>query len=421
MIPEKPAIDTTALFAKRKVFKAGTIIFNEGDIRDNAYIIEKGHILIARDWGGDNAQHIADLGSSDIFGEMALIEPGLRAASAIARDDTTVFVLSPDVLEDRLTGLDPIVTLLISLLIERYRFARIEKDQGTEVFGRTPSLVGKQFHRPALTEFAMRKMDALKELALEQEIRRALEKDHFKPYLQPIVSLSDKKIIGFETLIRWHHPERGIIMPDEFIPVAERTNVIQLIDRKMLEMACEVLPLMHKAIADMGDNPNKPFISVNLSGINFDDADIVSRIGNIINNAGVSPEHIKLEITESAFIGNADAASVILTGLKELGVTIALDDFGVGYSSLGYLHRFAIDGIKIDRSFTKRIREDQRGLDIVQAIIGLAKTFDLGVIAEGIETTDDATALSKIGCLEGQGYLYGKPLSVDEALSKLVH
>lgn len=146
----------------------------------------------------------------------------------------------------------------------------------------------------------------------------------------------------------------------------------------------------------------------------------MSRIGGIINDAGVSPEHIKLEITESAFIGNADAAAIILSGLKELGVTIALDDFGVGYSSLGYLHRFAIDGIKIDRSFTQRIRDDKRGLDIVQAIVGLAKTFDLGVIAEGIETSDDAKALSNIGCLEGQGYLYGKPLSVDEALSKLV-
>lgn len=417
MIQDKPAIDATALFAKRQFFKAGSVIFNEGDIRDNAYIIEMGHVLIARDWGGDNAKHITDLGASDIFGEMALIEPGIRAASAIAREDTTVFVLSRDVLEDRLAGLDPIVTLLISLLIERYRFTRIEKDQGNEIFGRKPSVVGKQFHRPALSEFANRKKDALKELGLEQEIRRALEKNHFKPYLQPIVSLADSRIIGFETLIRWHHPERGLIMPDEFIPVAERTNVIQLIDRKMLEMACEILPVMHKAVSASG---NKPFISVNLSGINFDDAAIVSRIGNIISDAGVSPEHIKLEITESAFIGNADAAAVILSGLKELGVTIALDDFGVGYSSLGYLHRFAIDGIKIDRSFTQRIRDDKRGLDIVQAIIGLAKTFDLGVIAEGIETIDDAKALSNIGCLEGQGYLYGKPLSVDEALSKLV-
>lgn len=411
-------MDVTSLFAKRKTFKAGEYIFTEGDIRDNAYIVETGEIEILRSSKDNITVTVATLGASDIFGEMALIEPGIRAASAVAKEDTVAFVLSPDVLEDRMQGLDPIVTLLVSLLIERYRFSRIERDQGGESIGRLPSQVGKAFHEPrALGEFTERKMGALKELALEQEIRRALDKGDFKPYLQPIVSLEDQRIIGFETLIRWHHPTRGIIMPDEFIPVAERTNVIQAIDRKMLEMACDILPQMHKAVS----GTDKPFISVNLSGINFEDESLVCGVGDVLKNAGVSPEHIKLEITESAFIGNADAAAKILEGLKELGVTIALDDFGVGYSSLGYLHRFAIDGIKIDKSFTQRARDNQRGLDIVQAIVGLAKTFELDVIAEGIETQEDSDAMAKIGCFDGQGYLFGKPLSVDEALSKLVH
>lgn len=412
------SIDENSLFARRKTFKAGEIIFNEGDIRENAYIIESGQVEIARHVQNETPRKIARLGASDIFGEMALIEPGIRAATATALEDSVVFVLSPSVLEDRMKGLDPIVTLLVSLLIERYRFSRIERDQADEIYGRMPSMAAKAFHQPsAIGEFTTRKMDALKELALEQEIRRGLEGNDFKPYLQPIVSLADKKIIGFETLIRWHHPTRGVIMPDEFIPVAERTNVIQAIDRKMLEMACEILPAMHAAV----EGKEKPFISVNLSGVNFEDNSMVGGIGEVLKNSGVSPEHIKLEITESAFIGNADAAAKILEGLKDLGVSIALDDFGVGYSSLGYLHRFAIDGIKIDRSFTKRARDNQRGLDIVQAIVGLAKTFDLDVIAEGIETQEDSDAMTKIGCLDGQGYLFGKPLSVDEALSRLKH
>lgn len=411
-------MDVTSLFAKRKTYKAGEIIFGEGDIRDNAYIIERGKVEISRGFGGSDPVRVAQLGASDIFGEMALIEPGIRAASAVAVDNTVVFVLSPSVLEDRMKGLDPVVTLLISLLIERYRFSRIERDQGAESIGRLPSLVGRAFHTPtALGEFTERKRGALKELALEQEIRRALDKGDFKPYLQPIVSLADKKIIGFETLIRWHHPKRGVIMPDEFIPVAERTNVIQAIDRKMLEMACDILPTMHKAVA----GAVKPFISINLSGINFEDTSVVAGIGDVLKNAGVSPQHIKLEITESAFIGNADAAAKILEGLKDLGVTISLDDFGVGYSSLGYLHRFAIDGIKIDKSFVRRARDDQRGVDIVQAIIGLARTFELDVIAEGIETQEDSDIMAAIGCIEGQGFLFGKPLSVDEALAQLKH
>ena len=412
-------MDPQSLFAQRKKIKAGGLIFKEGDIRDNAYILESGCVEIFRDLDGKKELKIAQLGASDIFGEMALIEPGIRAATAVASEDTVVFVLSPGVLEDRMNGLDPIVTLLVSLLIERYRFSRIERDQGGESIGRLPSsAVGKAFHSPsALGEFEERKRGALKELALEQEIRRALEKGDFKPYLQPIVSLKDQKIIGFETLIRWHHETRGVIMPDEFIPVAERTNVIQAIDRKMLEMACDILPQMHKAVS----GPDKPFISVNLSGVNFNDSSMVSGIGEVLKNSGVAAEYIKLEITESAFIGNADAAAKILEGLKDLGVTIALDDFGVGYSSLGYLHRFAIDGIKIDKSFTQRARDNQRGLDIVKAIVGLAKTFELDVIAEGIETQEDSDAMAKVGCFDGQGYLFGKPLSVDEALSKLIH
>jgi EAL domain-containing protein (putative c-di-GMP-specific phosphodiesterase class I)/CRP-like cAMP-binding protein len=410
-------MDSNSLQVKRKKFAKGDIIFNEGDIRDNAYILEIGKVDIIRRMGHENEAKMATLRAGDLFGEMALMEPGLRSASAIAAEDTITYIISSNVLEDRLKGLDPVVTSLFSMLIERYRFSRIEGgDTNAEIYGRVLSTAGKAFHNPtSLTDFATRKADALKELALEQEIRRALDKGHFKPYLQPIVSLADQKIIGFETLIRWHHPDRGIIMPDDFIPVAERLDLIQSIDRKMLEMACDIIPKMHAAVS----GKDKPFISVNLSGVNFEDDSMVSGISDVINNANIDPHHNKLEITESAFIGNADNAAKILDGLKELGVSIALDDFGVGYSSLGYLHKFAIDGIKIDKSFTKRTRDNQKGTDIIQAIVGLAKTFDLGVIAEGIETEDDLKTLQQIGCIEGQGYLFSKPLTVDEALKTL--
>ena len=408
------------MHVKRQQFKAGDIIFNEGDIRDNAFILESGSVDIIRGLGTEKEINHATLKTGDLFGEMALIEPGLRSASAIAKDTTVTYVISSDVLEDRLQGLDPVVTSLFSMLIERYRFSRIESEMNPndEVFGRALSGAGRAFHSPStLTDFATRKTDALKELALEQEIRRALDKGHFKPYLQPIVSLADNHIIGFETLIRWHHPERGLIMPDEFIPVAERMNLIQAIDRKMLECACDIIPQMHKLVRDV----DKPFISVNLSGVNFDDESLVFGIAEVIKNAKIDPSHIKLEITESAFIGNADKAAKILEGLKAIGVTIDLDDFGVGYSSLGYLHKFAIDGIKIDRSFTARARDNKKSMDIVSAIVGLANTFGLGVIAEGIETQADIDGLVKIGCKEGQGYLFDKPLTVEEALSKLIH
>lgn len=411
-------MNSDSLHVKRKKFKVGDVIFNEGDIRDHAYIIEVGTINIIRGQNTPKEKCYATLSAGDLFGEMALMEPGLRSASAIAKTDGIAFVISSNVLEDRLKGLDPVVTSLFSMLLERYRFSRIESDlnHNDEIYGRIGFDAGHDATiMGALTDFGTRKTNAIKELALEQEIRRALDKGHFQPYLQPIVSLIDGKIIGFETLIRWHHPERGIIMPDDFIPVAERLNLIQAIDRKMLEMACDIIPQLHGAVS----GAIKPFISVNLSGVNFEDDSMVLGIADVLKNASIDPKHIKLEITESAFIGNADKAGKILDGLKALGVSVALDDFGVGYSSLGYLHKFAIDGIKIDRSFTRRARDNKKSLDIIQAIIGLAKTFDLGVIAEGVETQEDADQLLKIGCIEGQGYLYSKPITVTEAIALL--
>jgi EAL domain-containing protein (putative c-di-GMP-specific phosphodiesterase class I) len=405
-------------YVRRKKYKQGAIIFNEGDIRDNAYILESGSVDIIRHYNTDREKIYATLRQSDLFGEMALMEPGLRSATAIASEDCICYVISADILEDRLQGLDPVVTSLFSRLIEQYRFSRIENssDYEEEYPGRPLGHMGKAFHSPTnLTDFASRKSDALKELAMEQEIRKALDRNQFQPYLQPIVALKDGSIKGFETLIRWHHPEKGLIMPDEFIPIAERTHLVQAIDRKMLEMVCALIPDIHAAVS----GANKPFISVNLSGVNFDDDSMVSGITEVLKSAAIDPKYIKLEITEGAFIGNADQAALILEKLKELGLSIALDDFGVGYSSLGYLHKFAIDGIKIDRSFTKRARDNKKSMNMVQAIVGLAKTFDLEVIAEGIEDQFDVDSLMKIGCLDGQGYLFGKPMTVEDAIKKL--
>jgi EAL domain-containing protein (putative c-di-GMP-specific phosphodiesterase class I) len=407
----------TSSYVKRKTFKAGKIIFKEGDIRENAYILEAGEIQIIRGDIHDKANIMATLSEGDLFGEMALIEPGLRSATAMVTEDCVIYMISPDLLEERLKGLDPIVMSIFTRLVEGYRFGRIEKDKSGDLFRKFLMQEQAEETKKALSVFSSKKSEFLKELAMEQEVRRALSERHFQPYLQPIVSLSDNQIIGFETLIRWHHPEKGMIMPDSFIPVAERMNLIQAIDRQMLEMACEVIPKMARVVK----NNSLPFISVNLSGVNFEDNSMVLGIAEVLNAADINPANIKLEITESAFIGNADKAAKILEGLKKLGVTIALDDFGVGYSSLGYLHKFAIDGIKIDRSFTKRARDNRKGMDIVEAIVNLAKTFDLGVIAEGIETKDDVDALTKIGCVEGQGYLFGKPLTIDDALSLLSH
>lgn len=204
-----------------------------------------------------------------------------------------------------------------------------------------------------------------------------------------------------------------MIPPLEFIPVAERTNVVWHLDMLVLKRACQAVQELQRAAGNFG---RKLYVSVNLSGVHFDSEGFSAEIVNIITASGVDPAQIVLEITESALMGNPDVAEKVLQNLKKLGVTIALDDFGTGYSSLGYLHRFSIDILKIDRSFVRDIHKSGRSLDVVRAIVSLAKTFNLSIIAEGVESANEIYSLAGLGCDSGQGYLFSKPLPMEKAL-----
>lgn len=403
---------------QRYVFPKDTVLFRKGEARQCAYLIDSGNVSIfGNDEGGED-KLLCHIGAGEIFGEMALVDDTPRTASAITASECEIFIIPRDALQNRLYGLDPIVTLLISLLIERYRMTRIHLPESLKQDTKTEKFVNKLKRYGQLSDNALKlhdteaqKENALRELKLEQELRRGLEKRQFVPYLQPIMNLESGKVIGFEALIRWQHPEKGLVFPDQFIPVAEHTNVVQHLDRLMLERACEVLPRLD----EIGGKDT--FISVNMSGINFSTVDIVKSIADTVKRYNVSPQRIKLEITESALIIDPEHAEEVLKGLKEIGFTIALDDFGTGYSSLGYLHRFTLDSLKIDRSFVSRLDEGEKTLDIVSAIITLAGTFHLGTIAEGIERDTDVDTLRRLGCTMGQGYYFSKPMNIDDALS----
>ncbi len=413
---QNPDSPETAM-TRRATFEAGTAIFMCGDERNYAYIVESGEVHI-KDLDEDgNEQLVCTLGPGEIFGEMALIDRGPRTASAYAAGETNVFVISRRIMQDRVNFIDPLLGLLVNLLVERYRSARqvLPESVGADHAGAlTRHMVGgsSSGSSPAYQNIQEQRTQALEDLRMEQELRRGLEQREFVPFLQPILHLPDKRIAGFEALIRWNHPEKGIVAPFHFIPVAERTNVVQLLDHMMLEKVCGILPSL---MEDAGRKKGDFFISVNLSGINFDDAAIVASIGETLKKTGVNPANVKLEVTESALVGDPDHAEKILHGLKGLGVSIALDDFGTGYSSLGYLHRFPIDIIKIDRSFVSKLKTNTKSIDIVRAIVGLAKNFRQEVVAEGIENEEEALVLAGLGCDMGQGYLYGKPMEVESA------
>jgi len=252
---------------------------------------------------------------------------------------------------------------------------------------------------------------AVERLTLEQELRIALEKDQFVVHYQPIWDLSSTHLVGFEALVRWQHPERGMVGPGSFITLAEETGIILELGRVVLLRACADL-------AEWRENDpaaRKLFVAVNLSNKQFSQHTLVEQVSEILQRTHLPPDRLKLEITESNIMVNAESALVMLRRLKALGVQISIDDFGTGYSSLSYLQRFPVDTLKVDRSFVGRLGLDPENQEIVRAIVALAHSLGLDVVAEGVEESGQATLLRDLGCECVQGFFFSRPLDGESA------
>ena len=248
--------------------------------------------------------------------------------------------------------------------------------------------------------------ELMSRLKMETDLRRACERNELFVDYQPIVSLENRTLIGFEALVRWRHPEFGLVPPKDFIPVAEETGQILTIGQTVLESACRQVQEW------LTTYPASPplFVSVNLSVKQFNQPGLVENIANLLQKFNLPPRCLKLEITESVFTDNIEAAIGLLLQLRELGVQLSIDDFGTGYSSLSYLQRFPIDTLKIDRSFVTQMMESEENLAIVRTIVALAQNLGMDVVAEGVETEDQLKLLRKLECENGQGYLFSTPL-----------
>ena len=251
---------------------------------------------------------------------------------------------------------------------------------------------------------------ALTLLQMESDLRRAVEREEFHVNYQPIVSLESGRISGFEALVRWHHPERGVILPSEFVSVAEETGVIMQIDRLVLRQACCQMRKWQNALP----GTRRMKISVNVSCKQFMQPMIVEQVMEILQETGLDPSSLKLEITESVMMEGRDYTMGVLERLSEAGVELSLDDFGTGYSSLSYIHRFPVSTLKIDQSFIKRIGGDQNG-EIVRAVVTLARNLGMEVVAEGIETELQLDQLRALNCEQGQGFYFSIPVDVASA------
>lgn len=270
---------------------------------------------------------------------------------------------------------------------------------------------------------------ALTLLKLETDLRRAVENEEWEIHYQPIVCLSTSQISGFEALLRWRHPTRGLVYPDEFISVAEETGLILPIGWWMLREACRQLRIWHEETLKVGGFPainqlNKESgkqapsaltINVNLSGKQFSQPDLIEQINQILQEIGLDGHHLKLELAESCLLEDADSASATLMELREQRIQLCIDDFGIGYSSLSYLHRFPINTLKIDRSFVNRLGFDQPNAEIARTILILAHNLGMDVIAEGVETQGQLAHLRSLGCEYGQGYFFSQPVDASTA------
>lgn len=253
--------------------------------------------------------------------------------------------------------------------------------------------------------------DAMRRLKLEPELRKALEDTQLVLYYQPVISLGNGNISGFEALIRWMHPERGFLLPDQFIRLAEETRLIVPLGYWILKEVSRRAAEWGKWMADDTDFS----ISANVSALQFDDPDFISNLKTILEEADISGFRVDLELTETALVANPDKIEAVLKEIRAHRIKTTMDDFGTGYCSLNYLHRFPFDRLKIDQSFIRNIHENPRNRDIVRSTVNLSHQLGMSVVAEGIETTEEAVVLRDMGCEYAQGAFFNMPMPESKA------
>ena len=398
----------------RKQVSAGAVIFGEGDAGDCAYIVDHGKIGLATRINGLNIQFtVAKKG--DLIGEMALIDDGVRSATATVLADAELLVIPKEYIQRLIKVADPTVVLLIKLVLERYREMRIRVEQisrGLNLEERPHTKKTRESDLKHQTSIAARRLDD------EHNLQSALENKELQLYYQPIVDLTSGRILGCEALIRWIHPDKGIVPPMEFIGLAEETGLIVPIGYWIFQEAGRALSVFKQAI-DKGSATESFFISVNLSSRQIETQQQIEGIKKALTEGDIDLKSFKIEITESVLMSNPPQIAEVLTGLKQFGIKIALDDFGTGYSSFSYLHRFPIDTLKIDRSFVSTMRKNSKSEAIVRTLCSLAHSLGMDTIAEGIESAEDQQVLENFNCDFGQGYLYSKPVPEEEFISLL--
>jgi len=381
--------------ALRLSLRAGDALFREGDPPTTAFLIESGEIEVTMLRGGERVT-LSRLGPGDLLGEMAVIDDAPRTATALALTECLLFPIDRAQIGERLATTDPIIRSLLEGQLKRYRGALAAMQGGSRDFVDTIDTPSEQA--------------GIGKIRLETHLREALAGNGLELRYQPLHHIPTGRIAGYEALVRWTHPERGPISPAEFVALAEETSLIVPIGEYVFDAACVAV----SRLIDAGRTP-APFVAVNVSARQLMHPGLVERIVARVEAAGVPRGSLKIEITESQPLDYQRVAEVIALCHRH-AIKVALDDFGTGHSSLAHLHRLAFDTLKIDQAFSGSMLEDPRAMAIVEAIVRMGKALGAEIVVEGIETARMLAALERLGCDYAQGYLVGRPQTLEALL-----
>ena len=394
----------TAPGLKREIIPAQSLVFRSGDAGDAAYVIESGTVEVLAG-PADALRPVAVLAQGAMFGEVALLDRQSRTATVRTLEPTTLVRIDRAHVEELLSRSDPVIQYLLRLLLERYRSSSLAGPvTGIAASGSLePNGLQQDLHAAAV-----------RSLSLAHDLTDALDSDQLTLYYQPLVSLQDGRWVGYEALMRWRHPTLGLVSPDEFIGLAERTGIIRRIGQWGLRRAAQDWPTLRAA--HRGDVP--PFVSVNLSAPEMCTPGIVDQIHACMQQHNMPMTALRIELTETTVVNNLQAVTDSINRLREWGAGVALDDFGTGYAGLDYLQNMAFSSIKIDRAFVQHMHTSSRSFYIIQSALELSRKLGISSVAEGIEDQATAQALATLGCHIGQGYHFSRPLPLHEVVAR---
>jgi EAL domain-containing protein (putative c-di-GMP-specific phosphodiesterase class I) len=383
----------------REIFVSGQQIFKYGDMGDCAYLIEDGlvEVLVVKQ---DGEHRIRVIGKGELFGEVSLIDYQPRTATVRAIERTVLVPIPRKLMEVLLEKSDPVLRHLLLVILERFR----NRNDGSALSEIDGIVSPEQTKRRSLV-----KDEATQKLSLAHGMKRALAREEFQLYYQPICDLTDGRVAGFEALIRWHHPTDGVIQPKDFLWIAEQTGLIHEIGLWTLERACRDWVTLRKFT-----DYESPFVSVNLSAAQLSNEMLVEEVKSVIESQSMNAAELKLELTETVMVEQPESALRIMHRLIELGCSLALDDYGAGHSGLRHLQRYPLGTLKIDGAFVEPILQSSQSLEIVRSSVALAHSLGMLVVAEGIESKGVKAKLQEMKCDFGQGWYFGRAATMQE-------